>query len=190
LRGFSKDLHIWREDPILNGRFFGRARDGDSGTGEAFSPDYRGDITVSGMSRRDIVGTRSPPRFASTIGRDVPREMARMAVDWYVIWFVLGPDIGFLFVVGAIPFAIYSFCVRNQRRGLIASRIALVLSLLSVLVSALLWITLISGQYRYGQPVDYHDGMIVVLKAIAFLEAFALLISILSAVRQIARPTS
>ena len=113
-----------------------------------------------------------------------------MAADWYFIWFLLGPDIGFLLVVGAIPLAIYSFCARNRRRGRIASRIALVLSVFSVLLSALLWVTLIAGQYRYGQPVDYRDGTMVVFEAIACLEALALLLSILSAVRQIARGTT
>jgi hypothetical protein len=103
---------------------------------------------------------------------------------------LLGPPLGFLFVVGATPLLIYSFCARNQRRSLIASRIALVLSLLSVVVSVILWIQLLSGYYRYANPVDYHDPHFVVYEVIAVFEALALLTSILSAVRQRARRMS
>jgi biotin transporter BioY len=110
-----------------------------------------------------------------------------VAVDSYLLFALLGPPLGFLFVVVAAPLLIYSFCARNQRRRFIASKIALVLSLLAVLVSAVLWLQLVTGYYRYSNPVDYGDPQFVVYEVIAALEALALLASILSAVRQRAR---
>jgi hypothetical protein len=109
-----------------------------------------------------------------------------MAVDSYFLLGLLGPAIGFLLVVGAIPVLIYSFRARNMRRGFIASRIALGLSLVSVLVSAILWIELFSGRYRNrnGDPVDYRDGDFAVYEVIAAFEALALLISLLSVMRR------
>jgi hypothetical protein len=107
--------------------------------------------------------------------------------DWYLILSILGPALGFLLVVGCIPFLIYSFCARNRRRGFTASKIAVVLSLLSVLASAILWVELISGYYRYDNRVDYGDPDFMVWEVIAGLEALAVLVSILSAARQRAR---
>jgi hypothetical protein len=107
-----------------------------------------------------------------------------VAVDWYGAVAFMGPIIGFFIVVGAIPLLIYSFCARNPRRAIIASRIALALSLISVLVSAILWLELLSGEYRYGDPLDYHDPNFMVFEVIAIFEALALLTSILSVVTQ------
>jgi hypothetical protein len=110
-----------------------------------------------------------------------------MAVDAYFLWAVLGPPLGFLLVLGAIPLLIYSFRTRNARRGFIASRIALGLSLVAVLVSTILWIELVSGRYRYGDTVDYRDPDFVVYEVIAGFEALVLFASLLSVMRQRAR---
>jgi hypothetical protein len=110
-----------------------------------------------------------------------------VSADWYLILAVLGPALGFLLVVGCIPFLIYSFCARNRRRAFTASKIALVLSLLSVVASAILWLQLITGYYRYDNKVDYGDPDFIVWEVVAGLEALAVLLSILSAVRQRAR---
>jgi hypothetical protein len=116
--------------------------------------------------------------------------MAGVAADWYFFWGVLGPPLGFLLVLDAIPLLIYGFCARNARRGLIASGIALILYLGSVLLSAILWIELVSGRFRYGDPVDYHDPQFMVYEVIAAFEALALLTSLLSVLRQRARHTA
>ena len=124
--------------------------------------------------------------FASRISIRFPRETA-LAVDGYLLFAFLGPIVGFFFVVGATPFLIYSFCARNPRRRIIASRVALALSVMSVLVSAILWLQLFTGYYRYDNRVDYRDPDFVVFEVIAALEALVLLASILNAVRQRAR---
>src|ERR1700722_18255196 len=124
--------------------------------------------------------------FVSRIGVRCPRERA-LAVDGYLLFAFLGPIVGFFFVIGATPFLIYSFCARNPRRRIIASRVALVLSVMSVLVSAILWLQLFTGYYRYDNRVDYRDPGFVVFEVIAGLEALTLLASVLNAVRQRAR---
>jgi biotin transporter BioY len=113
-----------------------------------------------------------------------------VTVDAYVLFAFLGPIAGFFLVVAAIPPLIYSFCARKPRRRTIASRIALILAVLSVVMSTILWLQLISGYYRYKNPVDYSDPHFIVFEVIAVLEALALLTSVLSAVRQRARPAS
>lgn len=107
-----------------------------------------------------------------------------MTADWYLLLAVLGPPVGFLLLLIAVPFVIYSFCARNPRRGRVASRVGLALSVPAVLVSAVLWKQLLSGYYRYDAPVDYGDPDFVVYEVIAALEALALLTSLLSAARQ------
>jgi biotin transporter BioY len=107
-----------------------------------------------------------------------------VSADWYLILSILGPALGFLLVVAAIPFLIYSFCARNRPRAFTASKIAVVLSLVSVLASALLWLQLITGYYRYDNRVDYGDPDFIVWEVAAGLEAAAVLVSILSAARQ------
>ncbi len=107
-----------------------------------------------------------------------------MSADWYLILGVHGPALGFLLVVGCIPFLIYGFCARNRLRAVTASKIAVVLSLLSVLASAILWVELISGYYRYDNPVNYGDPDFIVWEVVAGLEALAVLVSLLSAVRR------
>ncbi|GLR83677.1 hypothetical protein [Bradyrhizobium iriomotense] len=109
-------------------------------------------------------------------------------MDWYFVLAVAGPPFGFLFVIGAIPFLIYSCRTSNAPRSLIASRIALILSLASVLVSIPLWISLLTGHHRNGAPVDYYDHDFALFEVIAVFEALALLTAVLSAMRQRARP--
>lgn len=107
-----------------------------------------------------------------------------MTADWYLILAVLGPALGFLLVVGCIPFLIYSFCARNRLRAFTASKVATVLALLSVSASAILWLQLISGYYRSDSPVDYRDPDFIVWEIVAGSEAVAVLLSILSVIRQ------
>lgn len=107
-----------------------------------------------------------------------------MSADWYLILSILGPALGFLLVVGCIPFLIYSFCARDRPRACTASKIALVLSLASVLASAILWLQLITGYYRYDNKVDYGDPDFVVWEIVAGLEALAVLVALLSVARQ------
>jgi hypothetical protein len=113
-----------------------------------------------------------------------------MTADWYLLLAVMGPFAGFLLLVAAGPFVIYSFCARNIRRGRTASRIGLALCLVAVLTSALLWKDLITGYYRYDQPVNYGDPDFIIYEVIAGLELLALLTSVLSAMRHRARPAS
>ncbi|MGY8662606.1 hypothetical protein Q3C01_09590 [Bradyrhizobium sp. UFLA05-109] len=113
-----------------------------------------------------------------------------MGADWYFLWAVLGPPLGFLLVIGAIPFLIYSLFASNAPRSLTASRITLILALSSALVSGPLWVTLISGQLRDGSAVDYHDRDFVVFEAIATSEALVLLASVLNVARRRARRIS
>ena len=110
-----------------------------------------------------------------------------MSADWYFLLAILGPALGFLLVVGSIPFLTYGFFARSRPRAFTASKIAVVLSLLSVLASAILWFQLISGYYRYDNKVDYGDPDFVVWEVVAGLEALAVLVSLLGAARQRAR---
>lgn len=110
-----------------------------------------------------------------------------MSADWYFLLGVLGPPVGFLLVLAAIPLAIYSLVARKARRGR-TRRIALILSVSSLLISAPLWITLLSGHHRNGDAVNYHDRDFMVFEVIAACEAVALATSLLGAARQRMRP--
>ena len=107
--------------------------------------------------------------------------------DAYFAWSLLGPAVGFLFVVGATPFLIYNFCTHIARRGLIASTIALTLSFLSVISSALSWKQLLTGYIRYDFAFDYRDPFNEFSEIIAVFEALVLLMSVLSLVRRKSR---
>lgn len=101
---------------------------------------------------------------------------------WYFLFGLLDPAVGFVLVLGAIPVVIYSFVASNRRRGLIASRIAFVLSIFAIFVSTILWTELMTGRFPNGNPVPYGDGDFVIYEIIAGLEALALLASAMSAV--------
>ena len=107
-----------------------------------------------------------------------------MSADWYLILSILGPAFGFLLVVVSIPFLIYSFCARNRPRAFTASKAALLLSLGSVLASAILWLELITGYYRYDNKINYGDPGFVVWEIVAGLEVLAVLVSLLSLLTQ------
>ncbi|WP_342363081.1 hypothetical protein [Terrarubrum flagellatum] len=113
-----------------------------------------------------------------------------MRADWYFLLALIGPIIGLLLVIVAIPLAIYSLCARNARRGLKTSKAALVLSALSILLSVILWIELMTGRFRNGDPVNYGDPDFIFYEVVAILEVVALSISLLGVIRQKARSVS
>lgn len=85
---------------------------------------------------------------------------------------LLGAMAGFVCAVIAIALALYGFRTSKPRRGFIASMSALVLSLLSVLLSVPIWSVLLSGRDTHGEPLNYSEmGPAVFLIAIETLAA-------------------
>jgi hypothetical protein len=101
---------------------------------------------------------------------------------------LLNALIGLLFATGAIPLAIHGLATRKPRRGFITSIIALVLSTLSVLLSAPIWSVLLSGRGTHGEPLDYGEMSPAIVLVV--IEAIAVLVSIPSAARQVLRRMS
>lgn len=104
--------------------------------------------------------------------------MTPIGSGWLFVLAVAGPLIGFLLALAAVSMAAYSLCARNSRRNLITRRLALGLSLLSVFVSAPLWIEMISGRYLNGATMKYDDPDLQFSKVIIALEAAALSLSV------------
>ena len=84
---------------------------------------------------------------------------------------LLGAMTGFVFAVIAIALAFYGFRTSKPRRGFIASMSALVLSLLSVLLSVPIWSVLLSGRDTHGEPLHYSEMgpavFLIVVEALA-----------------------
>ncbi|WP_342363082.1 hypothetical protein [Terrarubrum flagellatum] len=110
--------------------------------------------------------------------------MIPISSGWLFILVLVSPLVGLLLALGAIPFAIYSLRARNARRGLTTSRIALGLSLLSLIVSAVLWIEIISGQYLNGSSLNYSDPDFLIYEVVAALEGVALVLSVLGFIKR------
>jgi hypothetical protein len=101
---------------------------------------------------------------------------------------LLSAVIGLLLAIGAIVLAIYSFATSNPRRGFITSIIALALSGVSVLLSAPIWIVLLSGHDTHGEKLDYSEMSPAIF--LVAVEALALLAAIPSAARHTLRRLS
>ena len=101
---------------------------------------------------------------------------------------LLGAMTGFVCAVIAIALALYGFRTSKPRRGFIASMSALVLSLLSVLLSVPIWSVLLSGRDTHGEPLRYSEmGPAVFLIVV---ETLAVLTAILCVARQRSRRVS
>lgn len=92
---------------------------------------------------------------------------------------LLGPMVAFLLILLNVPVVTYGFFTGRRRRGIIAGRIALVISILAVLMSALMWYELLTGRYPDGTLVNYSDPDFVPYEVIGGLQALVLLFSIL-----------
>ena len=67
---------------------------------------------------------------------------------------LLGGLLGLGLVGGVVAILVYAAVGKNPRRGLVASAVALGLSLLAILVSLPFWIIVVSGRSTYGEKVD------------------------------------
>ena len=107
-----------------------------------------------------------------------------MHVDAYMLCMLFGPMIGMILALAALPVAIYGLFARKPGRGWRAAKIALWLSGAAAAASFLLWYVLATGHDRRGGSLDYADGSFEVFRFIARLEAVALGLSALCALRQ------
>ncbi|HZT88555.1 MAG TPA: hypothetical protein VFA12_11340 [Stellaceae bacterium] len=116
--------------------------------------------------------------------------MEMYSIQWglMVLYVVAGPLLAFFLGAVAVPVVICSIFSRKYRRGLIASRIALGLTIASVLLSLEMWYELITGRLIDGHPVNYSDPDFWLYEFIGGLEAVVLAASILSLVRRRLRP--
>jgi hypothetical protein len=77
---------------------------------------------------------------------------------------------------------------RDPRRGLTASVVALVLSLLAALLSTPFWIIVLSGHDTHGEPLGYRESWPFV--AVVVVEALAIGAAVLGVLRQRSRRTA
>ena len=99
-----------------------------------------------------------------------------------LVLILLGSGIGFVLAVIAIALSLYGFRTGRPRRGRIAGMSALVLSLLSVILSFPIWRVVLSGRDTHGKPLDYSE-MGPAMFLIAF-EVIAVLIALLCVARR------
>ena len=112
--------------------------------------------------------------------------MEMYSVSWGLLirYIMLGPIVGALLVVVGIPVSIYSTLTHQYRRGLIANRIAIRLSIAAVLLTLETWYELVTGRLLNGKQVNYSDPDFPFYATIAGLEACAVAASLASSLRQ------
>lgn len=119
--------------------------------------------------------------------------MEMYSISWgvLIIYIMLGPLVGCLLVIAGIPAAIYSIFTSRYRRALIANRIAVGFSVSAVLLTLETWYEIVTGRLLNGKPVDHSDPDFTLYAFIAALEGCAVVVSVVSSVRQaLRRPSS
>jgi hypothetical protein len=101
---------------------------------------------------------------------------------------LIGGLIGLGLVLGTFALLVYGLVTKTPARGLVASIVALVLSVLASLLSTPFWIVVLSGRDTHHERLDYAESWPLV--ALVVVEALALGSALFSIVRNARRHSS